>query len=293
VSDTRRTHIPRVSVVIATYNWATVLPSSIGSVLDQSFGDFELLVVGDGCTDESAAVVESIGDSRVRWINLPQNTGHQAGPNNEGQRQACGEIIAYLGHDDLWLPNHLALLVTAIDCGAAFAHSSVLHVDPHHHPTVTPCGGWTYSRGDWLPPTSVAVPRTTLERIGGWRMPRHTGSLDPDADVWARAFDATAPPIWVQHLTCVKLPAARRKNVYRTRPNAEQRYWLEKIRSADDPQAAMLATVGVPYDLRTEVPDISFHVRAWRSLRYRARKHLRLGVRSQARIRRNRRYKGL
>ena len=62
--------MPRVTVVMATYNWAPVLPYSIASVLDQRFDDFELWVVGDGCTDESAAVVTSVGDRRVRWCNL-------------------------------------------------------------------------------------------------------------------------------------------------------------------------------------------------------------------------------
>ncbi|MEA3032945.1 MAG: hypothetical protein QOH86_961, partial [Sphingomonadales bacterium] len=75
---------PRVSIVLATYNWSAVLPFSIGSALDQSFGDFELIVVGDGCTDDSAEVVAAIGDPRVRWVNLPANCGHQSGPNNEG-----------------------------------------------------------------------------------------------------------------------------------------------------------------------------------------------------------------
>jgi hypothetical protein len=91
---------PRVSVLIATYNWSAVLPFSIGSVLAQTFGDFELLVIGDGCTDDSAAVVAAIDDPRVRWINLPQNTGHQSAPNNRGLQEARGELIAYLGHDD-------------------------------------------------------------------------------------------------------------------------------------------------------------------------------------------------
>src|SRR5215210_8057805 len=97
---------PRVTVVIATYNWSTVLPYSIGSVLDQTFTDFELLVVGDGCTDDSERVVAEIRDPRVRWIDIAP-TGHQSGPNNEGLRQARGELIAYLGHDDLWMPHHL------------------------------------------------------------------------------------------------------------------------------------------------------------------------------------------
>lgn len=99
---------PSLTVVISTYNWSTVLPFAIGSVLRQTFIDFEVLVVGVGCTDDSQAVVESIQDERVRWINLQSNSGHQSEPNNEGLKQARGELIAYLGHDDLWLqPHHL------------------------------------------------------------------------------------------------------------------------------------------------------------------------------------------
>ena len=118
--------MPRVTVVIATYNWATVLPYSIGSVLDQTFTDFEVLVVGDGCTDESGDVVTAVDDPRVHWRNLPSNVGHQSGPNNAGIRAASGDVIAYLGHDDLWLPNHLELLVSEIDRGAAIAHGTTL-----------------------------------------------------------------------------------------------------------------------------------------------------------------------
>src|SRR5947207_7975428 len=83
--------MPRVTVIMATYNWSSVLPYSIGSALRQSFTDFELLVVGDGCTDDSEQVVTAIGDPRVRWINLSSNSGHQSAPNNEGLRQARGD----------------------------------------------------------------------------------------------------------------------------------------------------------------------------------------------------------
>ena len=62
--------MPHVTVVMATHNWSTVLPYSIGSVLRQTFSDFELLVVGDGCTDDSESVVAAVGDPRVRWINF-------------------------------------------------------------------------------------------------------------------------------------------------------------------------------------------------------------------------------
>src|SRR4029078_7901504 len=111
------------TVIMATFNQSQVLPYSIGSVIDQTWTDWELLVIRDGGTDDSGRVVAAIGDPRVRWIDLQPGTGHQYGPNNEGLRQARGEIVAYLGHDDLWLPHHLSLAVHAIDTGADFVHA--------------------------------------------------------------------------------------------------------------------------------------------------------------------------
>lgn len=93
-STTASSGTPRVTVIIPTYNWSSVLPYSIGSVLRQGFGDFELLVIGDGCTDDSGDVVGGIADPRVRWINRPVNAGHQLAPNNEGIRRARGGVIA-------------------------------------------------------------------------------------------------------------------------------------------------------------------------------------------------------
>src|SRR5262249_43894876 len=112
---TARPVAPRVSIITATYNWSSVLRYAIESVRWQTFTDFELLVVGDGCTDDSEAVVTSFDDPRISWTNLPENSGSQATPNNAGLTMARGAYVAYLGHDDLWLPNHLAALVDAIE----------------------------------------------------------------------------------------------------------------------------------------------------------------------------------
>src|SRR3954462_14398587 len=142
---------PRVTIVLATYNWSAVLPFSIGSALDQSFRDFELIVVGDGCTDDAREVVAAIGDPRVEWGDLPANGGHQSGPNNEGLRRARGELIAYLGHDDLWLPHHLACLVAAIDAGADMAFGVTRMVPPELQ-ALTLIDG--YRPGVWVPPTA-------------------------------------------------------------------------------------------------------------------------------------------
>ena len=66
---------PHVSIVIATYNRSNVLRFAIESVRAQTVADFELIVIGDACTDDTAAVVNGFGDPRIRFENLPRNIG--------------------------------------------------------------------------------------------------------------------------------------------------------------------------------------------------------------------------
>ncbi len=200
--------MPHVTVITATYDWATVLPYSITSVLNQTFTDFELFVIGDGCTDESADVVAAFADPRVHWYNLPSNIGHQYTPNNEGIRRANGDVIAYLGHDDLWLPRHLELLVDAIDDGARIVHGTWLLVGPHEPPGRPQRHSWVYRPGTWIPPTALAHDRGLALSVGGWRAPIETGIFDPENDLVQRMVEVAHTPRWVRRITCVKFPAA-------------------------------------------------------------------------------------
>jgi len=297
VSIDHASTVPHVSVIIATYNRANVLSYAIGSVLDQTFTDFELLVVGDGCTDESGDVVGSFDDPRVHWCNLAHNTGHQSGPNNEGFLRSRGNVVAYLGHDDLWLPNHLELLVAAIDTGAPSVHGSVLQVNPGQSPFVTPADTWQYRVGDWVPPTSFVLTRSLLLEVGPWRPPADTGRLEPEAALLARASDLVGPPVWLRRVTSVKFAASTRRDVYRTRPSFEQEHFLRVIREAREPEITMLATVGGPNDAPgpADKPALPLPTRAWRSVRFRARRRLGLPTALPASVRHRdtRRFKGL
>lgn len=95
-----------VSVVIPTYNEAGVLQRSIDSVLDQTYEDIELLVVDDGSTDETAAVVRSYDDDRISYLAHGTNRGASTA-RNTGIEAATGEYIAFLDADDEWYPRKL------------------------------------------------------------------------------------------------------------------------------------------------------------------------------------------
>jgi glycosyltransferase involved in cell wall biosynthesis len=219
---------PRISIIMPTYNWASVLPYSIGSVRLQTLSDFELLVVGDGCTDHSAEIVAAIGDDRLRWIGLDENSGHQSTPTNAGLRAARGEIIAYLGHDDLWLPDHLASLARAIDDGADLAYAATRWISPDRMDG--PVSALRqYRPGLFMPPSSVAHRRAVVDAIGGWRDYRALDEF-PEVDMWRRAHAAGFRFAFVPRLTVIKFPAGKRPNVYRERPCHEQAEWLERIR---------------------------------------------------------------
>jgi glycosyltransferase involved in cell wall biosynthesis len=233
---------PLVTVIIATYNWSSVLPYSIASVLAQTFGDFELLVVGDGCSDDSEAVVRAIGDGRVRWMSLPANTGHQSGPNNEGLRRARGQFIAYLGHDDLWLPHHLECLLSALNGGADVAYAITEMVGPEGSYAERVPLSSRYRPGAWLPPSCVVHRRGVTDHVGGWRHPRELDT-DPESELWSRAHAGGHKFAFVPRLTTVKFPALWRRDAYRKRPCHEQAAWLRRIQSDRDFESVELARI--------------------------------------------------
>ena len=105
---------PRVSVVIATHNRAEWLPRAVGSVLAQTWTDFELLIVDDHSTDETPAAIARFADARIRSFRHERNFG-QSKALNTGIEHARGEYVAFLDDDDAWLPAKLAAQVALLD----------------------------------------------------------------------------------------------------------------------------------------------------------------------------------
>jgi len=114
-------HQPLVSVIVPTYNCATCIGEAIKSVLSQTYGTFEIIVVDDGSTDDTKAVLAPFA-SRIKYL-YQQNQG-QAAARNAGIRQTRGEFLAFLDADDIWFPAKLALQVQGFrnhpEAGLAF-----------------------------------------------------------------------------------------------------------------------------------------------------------------------------
>ena len=104
--------MPKVSVIIPTYNRAEFLRNAIDSVLAQTYHDFELLVVDDGSTDQTRELVAGYGD---QLIALFQANRGVSSARNLGIRAATGELVAFLDSDDAWLPEKLAWQVAIMD----------------------------------------------------------------------------------------------------------------------------------------------------------------------------------
>lgn len=128
---------PRFSILLPTHDRADVISYSIRSALRQTDPDFEILLVCDGCTPETAEVVRSFDDGRIRFFELPKAPGFGWANRNMALREAGGELIAFLGDDDILLPDHLEQF------SRTFEDERV---------------EWAYSRPLWMADDGVAVP---------------------------------------------------------------------------------------------------------------------------------------
>lgn len=98
---------PKVSIVIPTYNRVEFLPKAIQSVLNQTYRDWEMIIVDDGSIDKTEEIVKGYKESRIRYIVHKYNLGLSAA-RNTGIKNSRGEYIAFLDSDDEWFPEKIS-----------------------------------------------------------------------------------------------------------------------------------------------------------------------------------------
>lgn len=202
---------PVVSVVLITYNRADLLPHAIDSVLQQTYCDFELIVIDDGSTDNTAEVVGQYIDPRV--IYHPVENGERARARNIGIQLSRGSYISFLDSDDWYLPNKLAAQVAVLE----------------NHPEVgMTLGGWRIVKDNgelideirpWETLSSdvtvddmlfrgTATPNTGLfRRVWFDRVEGFDNDLiiSEDTDMWIRLLLAGCKNVWTEELVAVVL----------------------------------------------------------------------------------------
>ncbi|MBK5925901.1 glycosyltransferase family 2 protein [Rhodobaculum claviforme] len=120
--------MPRASIVVPAYNAAATLGATLESLVRQTLGDFEVVVVDDGSSDATGALVRQLGDPRVRLVR--QNNRGLAGARNTGIAHARGAFIGFCDADDLWQPRKLAAHVAHLEAnpqvGLSYAGSAFI-----------------------------------------------------------------------------------------------------------------------------------------------------------------------
>lgn len=183
---------PKLSVVLPVYNGLPYLEAALSSVLHQSFHDFELIVVNDGSTDGSDAIIEKLDDPRVRYLRQP-NKGLSA-TLNRGISIAKGRYIARQDQDDISFPLRFQKQVDYLDTHAnvgmlgAWAEIWVGN-DPTtrllKHPTEDAAIRFGMLFDNYFVHSSVMLRRTALEEVGGYSEDRNRQPPE-DYELWSR-----------------------------------------------------------------------------------------------------------
>ena len=107
--------MPKVSVIVPTFNASIFLPETLTAIRSQTFTDHEVIIVDDKSTDNTREVFQNLGAKGIRYHYLEQNHGGPSRPRNIGTQMATGEYIAFCDSDDIWQPDHLAHAVNLLN----------------------------------------------------------------------------------------------------------------------------------------------------------------------------------
>lgn len=126
---------PLISIIIPTYNSQKYIHQTLKSVFEQTIQDWELLLIDDGSSDNTKAIIQTIQEQepRIKVIFLPQNAG-PANARNMGIKNAAGKFITFLDADDIWFPNFLERSLQECKKGHPFVFASYKRLDENLNP---------------------------------------------------------------------------------------------------------------------------------------------------------------
>lgn len=179
LGDDQNTQLPLVSIIMPTKNRLDLIGRALDSIIEQTYRNWELIVVNDGGDDISTVVDSRASRGPIRSIRLDQSVG-QAAARNIAMHEARGQIICYLDDDDIYLPHHLETVVTALSCeGRSFVYTDAVLVQEWHYnrepreagERTNPYEHDEYSRNrllvnNYIPINTWAHWKTCIDKIG-------------------------------------------------------------------------------------------------------------------------------
>ena len=197
--------MPQVSVIIPTRNRAHLLSEAIESVLKQTFRDFELIVVDDGSTDHTTAVVSGYHDRRIHYYR--QESLERGAARNRGVALSQGEYITFLDDDDWYMPRKLEVQAQQLnrdpDVGMVIsgwdrvneAGMLVRSERPWLHHPQPMLKDWLFAAMAHV--AAVLIRRSWFERVGGFD---HSLAAAEDTHLWFKLAQAGCPFGWVKEM---------------------------------------------------------------------------------------------
>lgn len=194
------TATPQVSVILPVFNREAWLGQALDSVADQTFTDYEVIVVDDGSTDDSCEIAlqrSLASNGKIRVVSI-SNSG-VATARNSGIATANGQYFAFLDSDDAWLPNHLENAMTAFehDPDLGFVHANIERIDIKGRALNVPIRDWARIedafeaialRREHVACSTVVVSREAIKTVGEFDE-RFNRLGCEDRDLWLRIAD--------------------------------------------------------------------------------------------------------
>ena len=187
--------VPRVSVIVPTYNRAPEIARCLESLVHQTITDFEVIVCDDGSTDDTREVVAAFREQLRLQFHWAANFGGPARPRNAGLQLAQGKYVAFLDSDDWWTPDKLAQSLRRLDAGADIVYHDLYRVRSmrqrrywrrvRSRRMVAPVFRDLLQRGNAMPNSSVVVRCELMHKIGGFSEDRSLIAWE-DYDAWLR-----------------------------------------------------------------------------------------------------------
>lgn len=183
--------MPKISIITSTYNRPERLIAAIESVKNQTFEDWEMIIVDDCSTDTTEQVVKGYLDDKIKYIRLAENFGNDTRPKNVGIMASTGEYVSFLDDDNTYRPDHLQSLINVLEreevdgvYGDRFIH---INNEPHGIGVHSDFDPMLLMTRNYIDTSDVLLKRDFLFDLGGFdeRFKKYI-----DWNLWVRAAKA-------------------------------------------------------------------------------------------------------